>query len=187
MLVLVQVSSINTSRAASNMPCCRIQRRRARAISARFCSAAYKVFFEADVPSLKEPPHRAAAAWDAFFRMAATISSNVKSGCSTISPSKNSACSSSGEVLPPLGFAAMLPVSSQRWAQSPTTLGLSSQRSAASRRDAPTSIASITRAHKSLEYGLGIDCPLRIESVPADSLIDKPLGIPPIQRDRNML
>src|SRR5215475_6695617 len=67
MLVLVHVSSINTSRAASNMPCCRIQRRRARAISARFCSAAYKVFFEADVPSLKEPPHRAAAAWDAFF------------------------------------------------------------------------------------------------------------------------
>jgi hypothetical protein len=49
------------------MPCRRIQRRRALAISARFCSAAYKVFFEADVPSLKKPPHRAAAAWDAFF------------------------------------------------------------------------------------------------------------------------
>jgi hypothetical protein len=61
-----------------------------------------------------------------FFRMAATISSNVKSGCSTISPRKNSACSSSGEVLPPLGFAATLPVASQRWAQSTTTLGLSS-------------------------------------------------------------
>ena len=41
---------------------------------------------------------------------------------------------------------------------------------------APASIASITRARKSLEYGL--DCPLRIESVPTNSLIDKPLGIP---------
>ena len=50
-----------------NMPCCRIQRRRARAISARFCSVAYKVFFEADVPALEEPPHCAAATWDAFF------------------------------------------------------------------------------------------------------------------------
>ena len=41
MLVLVQVSSININRAGSNMPCCRIQPRRARAISARFCSAAF--------------------------------------------------------------------------------------------------------------------------------------------------
>jgi hypothetical protein len=35
-----------------------------------------------------------------FFLVTATISFNVKLGCSTISPSKNSACSSSGEVLP---------------------------------------------------------------------------------------
>jgi hypothetical protein len=48
-------------------------------------------------------------------------------------------------------------------------------------------MASITRARKSLEYGLGIDCPLRIESMPPDSLFDKPLGIPPIQPERNML
>jgi hypothetical protein len=47
-----------------------------------------------------------------------------------------------------LGFAATLPVCSQRWAQSTTTLGLSSYRSAASRRDAPASIASII-AHAS--------------------------------------
>src|SRR5215467_5085900 len=57
MLVLVQVSLMNISRAGSNMPCCRCQRRRSRAI----CSVAYKVFFIADVPSLEEPPHRAAA------------------------------------------------------------------------------------------------------------------------------
>src|SRR3979409_1795466 len=56
---------MNTSRAGSNMPCSRIQRRRARATSARFCSAAYRVFFEADVASVAEPPNRAAAARDA--------------------------------------------------------------------------------------------------------------------------
>ena len=63
MLVVVQVSSIKTSRAGSNMPCSRIQRRRARATS----SAAYRVFFEADAASLEEPPNRAAAARDPSF------------------------------------------------------------------------------------------------------------------------
>jgi hypothetical protein len=101
--------------------------------------------------------------------------------------SRKSACSSNGEVLPPLGFAATLPVCSKRCAQSTTTLALSSYRSATSRRDAPASIASITRARKSLEYGLGIDRPLRIESMPLDSLVDKPLGILPIQSERNTL
>jgi hypothetical protein len=144
-------------------------------------------FFKADVPSLKNRHTALRLPGIPSLRMAATISSNVKSGCSTINLSKNSAYSSSGEVLPPLGFAATLPVSSQRWAQITTTLGLSSYRSAASRRDAPASMPSITRARKSLEYGRGIDCPLRIKSVPPDSLIDKPLEILPIQPDRNML
>src|SRR5262249_8871040 len=45
-----------------NIPCLRIQRRRSRATSARFCSAAYKVFFEADVASIEEPPNRTTAA-----------------------------------------------------------------------------------------------------------------------------
>jgi hypothetical protein len=62
-----------------------------------------------------------------------------------------------------------------------TNMRSAHKRSATSRRDAPDSIASITRARKSLEYGLGIDCPLKIESMPLDSLIDKPLGILPIQ------
>ena len=44
MFVLVAVSSINTSRAGSSMPCSRTQRRRARATSARFCSAACRFF-----------------------------------------------------------------------------------------------------------------------------------------------
>src|SRR3979411_2349291 len=52
MLVLTAVSSINTSRAGSSMPCSRIQRRRARATSARCRSAACRRFFKGEyVPS----------------------------------------------------------------------------------------------------------------------------------------
>jgi hypothetical protein len=53
--VLVHVSSIETSRAGSNVPCSRIHRRCARITSACFCSAAYKVFFKADAVALIEP------------------------------------------------------------------------------------------------------------------------------------
>jgi hypothetical protein len=60
-LVLAAVSSINTSRAGSSRPCCRIQRRRARATSGRACSAARRLFFEGDVVPDKEPRQSAAA------------------------------------------------------------------------------------------------------------------------------
>ena len=46
---------------ASSRPCCRIQRRRARATSARSCSAARRLFFDADAVALQKPPQRAAA------------------------------------------------------------------------------------------------------------------------------
>src|SRR6185503_16241200 len=61
-LVLAAVSSIKTRWAGSNMPCSRIQRRRARATSARSCSAARRLFFEGDLVTLKEAPDRSAAA-----------------------------------------------------------------------------------------------------------------------------
>src|SRR5277367_2157148 len=67
MAVLVEVSSINTSLPGSNMPCSRIQHRRARTTSARCCSAAYRLFFEADIVPHEEPPHRAAAAGNPTF------------------------------------------------------------------------------------------------------------------------
>ena len=53
---------MNPSRAGSNRPCSRIQRRRGRATSARFCSIAYRVFFKADVVTFEETQHRGAAA-----------------------------------------------------------------------------------------------------------------------------
>src|SRR5271155_3565682 len=60
-LVLTAVSSINTSRAGSSIPCSRIQPRRARATSARCRSAACRLFFKGDVVSVEKTPERAAA------------------------------------------------------------------------------------------------------------------------------
>src|ERR1700686_4613383 len=54
-LVLTAVSSRNTSRAGSSIPCSLIQRRRARTTSARCRSAACRLFFEGDVVSTKKP------------------------------------------------------------------------------------------------------------------------------------
>jgi len=56
----------------------------------------------------------------------------------------------------PLGFALALPVSRQRCNHFTAELALRLKLSAASRRDAPASTASITRSRKSSEYGLGI-------------------------------
>ena len=64
MFVLVAVSSRNTSRVVSRYPCWRIQRRRARATSARCCSAAGRLFFEADPMALEKAPNRAPATWN---------------------------------------------------------------------------------------------------------------------------
>jgi len=57
-------------------------------------------------------------------RIAATISSSVRSGWWAIRPSRNFGCCSNGEMLPPLGFAGTLLVSSKRCTQIATTLGL---------------------------------------------------------------
>jgi hypothetical protein len=76
------------------------------------------------------------------FRIAATTSSSVKSGSSAINFSSQLACFSNGEVLPPLGFAVVLPVSRQRRIHLTAELGLTLKRSAASRRDAPSATAA---------------------------------------------
>jgi hypothetical protein len=110
--------------------------------------------------------------------IAVTISSSAKSGCSATRASSHSACSSKGDLLPPLGFALTLPVSRQRRHHLTAELGLSCKFSAASRRDAPDSTASITRSRRSSEYGFGIDRAPKTESVPADSLTHRHLRIP---------
>src|SRR6202163_1935013 len=67
MLVLTAVSSITTSRAGSSMPCSRIQRRRARATSARCRSAACRLFFKRDVAAIEKAPQRTAAGFNPPF------------------------------------------------------------------------------------------------------------------------
>jgi hypothetical protein len=64
----------------------------------------------------------------------------------------------------------------------PTTLGLIPQRSAASRREAPVS----TFNHSGTQSSSASLAP-KNESMPADSLIDKALGILPIRAERNLL
>ena len=177
---------MNTSRAGSNMPCSRIQRRRARATSARFCSAAYRVFFEADVAASEEPPHRAAAACDPAFahRRDDLVQRQVR--WLAIRPSRNSACCSSGEMLPPLGFAATLPVPSKRCTQITTTLGLfHSVRPPRAARHRSPPLQSLE--HASRRNRASASLAPKNESMPADSLIDKALGILPIRTERNLL
>src|SRR5205807_10179480 len=64
MLVVIAVSSINTRCAGSSKPCSRIQRRRARATSARFRSSACRLFFNGDAVASEKTRQRAAAPWD---------------------------------------------------------------------------------------------------------------------------
>ena len=63
-LVVTAVSSINTRRVVSSQPCSRIQRRRARATSARLRSSARRLFFECDAMASEESRQCAAARRD---------------------------------------------------------------------------------------------------------------------------
>jgi hypothetical protein len=79
---------VNTSRVGSNVPCCRIQRRRAQATSGCFCSAANRVFLKLMFRRSKNRHAALRLPAMPFLRMAATISSNVKSPCLTIRASR---------------------------------------------------------------------------------------------------
>ena len=89
-------------------------------------------------------------------RSSATISNKVRSGCSATSARISVANCSSGEMLPPRGFGAALLFSRQRCSHLTAEATLTSKCSAASRRDAPASTASITRSRSSPENDCGI-------------------------------
>src|SRR5215468_4837292 len=63
-LVVIAVSSIKTRRVVSSQPCSRIQRRRARATSARLRSSARRLFFKRDAMASEETRQCAAACRD---------------------------------------------------------------------------------------------------------------------------
>src|SRR5262245_58676112 len=64
MLVLTQVSSMNTRRVASILCWCPFQRARLRTTSGRSCSAARRLFFVAQILAVQEGPNRAIAGCD---------------------------------------------------------------------------------------------------------------------------
>src|SRR6516165_6308836 len=144
-LVLVAVSSMNTNLAGSSRPCLRIQRRRARATSARSCSVARRLFFDGDIMSLEKSPDRGATAWNSLLahRRNDLVQGQIRLfGYQSQQPF---------HVLPPLSFALALPVSRQRCNHLTAELALRLKLSATSRRDAPATTASITRSRKSSE------------------------------------
>src|SRR3984893_10756725 len=153
MLVVTAVSSINTRWAGSRKPCSRIQRRRARATSARLRSAARRLF-------LMVMPWRAKNRESALrlpgirrLRSVETISFSVRSDCSLMRARICRECFSNGEVLPPRSMASEAPFSRKRCTHRIAELTLTSNCSAASRRDPPSSTKSMTRILNSPGYG----------------------------------
>jgi hypothetical protein len=73
-----------------------------------------QTFFEANFMPLENRQTALRLPAIRCLRMAVTISSSVKSGCPATSASSHCACFSNGDMLPPLGLAATLPVASQR-------------------------------------------------------------------------
>ena len=79
-------------------------------------------------------------------------------------------------MLPPLGLGAMLPVACRRCIHLIAELGLTSNQSAASRRDAPDSTATTTRPRNSKEHGFGIDPPSKTRINARQIQLSKPAG-----------
>jgi hypothetical protein len=90
-------------------------------------------------------------------------------------------------MLPPRGFGSQRLISFQHCSHRTAELTSTAKSSAASRREAPASTASITRLRKSTEWDLGIARSLTGESMHEDSLTSNSLGIPPIQIGRETL
>src|SRR6266545_4465086 len=164
MFVLTAVSSMNTRRAGSSIPCSRIHRRRARATSARCRSTACRAFFESDVVSVEKTPKRAAAGFD---------------------PSLAQVCSRfyQGQVRlrggGPLFTPALQPLYRRRHADLETFRRLASRR--AGLHSCDNALPQVTR------IGLRHPSPPKGESMRKDLLIPSPMGIPPIQISREPL
>src|SRR5437660_11133694 len=141
-LVLVAVSSINTNLAGSSRPCLRIQRRRARATSARSCSLARRLFFDGDIMSLEKSPDRGATAWNSL--LAHRRNDLIQGQIRLLGYQSQQPFHLLLQRRRTLSFALVLPLSRQRCNHLTAELALRLKLSAASRRDAPATTASIT-------------------------------------------
>src|SRR6266853_4367161 len=141
MLVLTAVSSIKTRWAGSSRPCSRIQRRRARATSARCRSAARRLFFKGDVMTLEEPPQRAPAA--ANSPLAQRCEQFLEGGIWLFFNKPQYQCRVFFQPggAPPRDFGAAMPVSRQCCHHLTAVLTAIPKSSATSCRDAPDATA----------------------------------------------
>src|SRR6516164_2932573 len=139
-LVLAQVSSMNTRRLGSSRPwyCC--HRTRRRAMSARSCSLAYRLFFKTDPFALEEPPHCAVA------RRRAALSQFAHHGAQGQIRLLGSSC-----FPPPIGLAAALPFARQRCDHLTTLATLTPNSAAVARHVRPLATEPITRSRRSCE------------------------------------
>jgi hypothetical protein len=116
-------------------------------------------------------------------RIVKTTSSSVRSDCFSIRSSRKSACFSKGEMLPPRGLAAQRPVSRKHLTQIMAVLAVTSNSSAASRREAPPSTAP-----HACPQNRPSALPASQKRINADRLsYPSPQENPPIQLRRNML
>jgi hypothetical protein len=178
---------MNTSRVVSSVPCSRIQRRRARATSARFCSAARRLFFEGDLMTLEEAPYRAAAAGnpslvhrrDHLIQRQVRLVRNQREQTVRVLLQRRRARAARLRGATPRVAKALYPFDRCTGADLEVFRRLT-PRSAAfnARNDASADICRICSRHRSTP---------KFESMPIDSLIHRPLGNPTIQLGRNML
>src|SRR6516162_6803828 len=187
MFVLTAVSSINTSRAGSSIPCSRIHRRRARATSSRCRSTACRAFFESDAVSVEKTPERATASLDPSF--AQFLERLIQSQIRLLgNQSENlrrkyfqwrDAPAARFRRSTPLLIPALQPLYRRCHAHLETFSGLMARRTGLNGFD--HAYPQVTR------IGLRHLSPQKGESIPEDSLISHALGIPPIQIGRQPL
>ncbi len=107
---------MKTRRLGSSRPWCCFHRVRRRAMSARSCSLACRLFFERDPGTPEEPPHRPVTRRRAALGQLGDTARNVRSGFSAMRASSHSRSpSSESGRRPPICCAAALPVACQRW------------------------------------------------------------------------
>src|SRR5215470_99749 len=110
-LVVIAVSSIKTRRAVSSQPCSRIQRRRARATSARLRSSARRLFLNVTPWRAKKRDSALRLAEIRRLRSIETSSFNVRSRCSPIRSRICCEYFSNGDAPPPRGIGSNVPSS----------------------------------------------------------------------------
>jgi hypothetical protein len=166
------------------LPFSRIQRRRARATSARCRSVACRLFLRVMWCRVRKRHSELRLVRVRRLRRPAMVSTKVRSGCSATRANTCAANSSSGETLPLRGFGAALLLSCQRCSHFYSRTHAHPECSAARRSrlhcfdNAFPQVSRIGLRHRPLRIG---------QSMPKDSLIFNLPGIPPIQIGREPL